>query len=60
MLRGKRIPHEDKVFSIFELHTEWICKGKAGVPLQIHSVDICQDSCPTIYAASSLIPASST
>ncbi len=25
------IPHEEKVFSIFEPHTEWICKGKAGV-----------------------------
>jgi hypothetical protein len=27
---GEKIPH--KVFSIFEEHTEWISKGKAGVP----------------------------
>ena len=25
------IPRDEKVFSIFEEHTEWICKGKAGV-----------------------------
>ncbi|MCU7889418.1 MAG: transposase, partial [Candidatus Thiodiazotropha sp. (ex Lucinoma aequizonata)] len=35
VLRGKRIPHEDKVFSIFEPHTEWICKDKAGVPVEL-------------------------
>lgn len=29
------IPHKDKVFSIFEPHTEWICKGKAGVPVEL-------------------------
>jgi len=27
----EKIPHEEKVFSIFEPHTEWISKGKAGV-----------------------------
>ena len=31
VLNGERIPHEEKVFSIFEPHTEWISKGKAGV-----------------------------
>jgi transposase, IS5 family len=25
------IPHKEKVFSIFQPHTEWISKGKAGV-----------------------------
>ncbi|MCU7902330.1 MAG: transposase, partial [Candidatus Thiodiazotropha sp. (ex Lucinoma aequizonata)] len=35
VLRGERIPHEAKVFFIFELHTEWICKGKAGVPVEL-------------------------
>ena len=25
----EKIPHEEKVFSIFEPHTEWISKGKA-------------------------------
>ena len=29
------IPHYEKVFSIFEEHTEWICKGKAGVPQEL-------------------------
>ena len=24
-----------KVFSIFEPHTEWVCKGKAGVPVEL-------------------------
>ncbi len=28
---GENIPHSEKVFSIFEEHTEWICKGKAGI-----------------------------
>jgi len=35
VLQGERIPHEEKVFSIFEPHTEWICKGKAGVPVEL-------------------------
>lgn len=29
------IPHGEKVFSIFEPHTEWISKGKAGVPQEL-------------------------
>ena len=29
------IPHAEKVFSIFEPHTEWISKGKAGVPREL-------------------------
>jgi len=29
------IPHGEKVFSIFEPHTEWISKGKAGVPVEL-------------------------
>jgi len=35
VLRGERIPHHEKVFSIFEPHTEWISKGKAGVPVEL-------------------------
>jgi hypothetical protein len=35
VLQGETIPHEEKVFSIFEPHTEWICKGKAGVPVEL-------------------------
>jgi len=34
VLQGEVIPHEEKVFSIFEPHTEWISKGKAGVPVE--------------------------
>ncbi len=34
------IAHEDKVFSIFEPHTEWISKGKAGVPVEL-GVKVC-------------------
>ena len=29
------IPHAEKVFSIFEPHTEWISKGKAGVSQEL-------------------------
>lgn len=35
VLQGETIPHEEKVFSIFEQHTEWISKGKAGVPQEL-------------------------
>ena len=35
VLLGEKIPHEEKVFSIFEPHTEWISKGKAGVPQEL-------------------------
>lgn len=35
VLQKEAIPHEEKVFSIFETHTEWICKGKAGVPQEL-------------------------
>ena len=32
---GESIPHNEKVFSIFEEHTEWISKGKAGVTQEL-------------------------
>jgi IS5 family transposase len=35
VLRGERIPHDEKVFSLFQPHTEWISKGKAGVPVEL-------------------------
>jgi len=35
VIGGERIPHDEKVFSIFEEHTEWIRKGKAGVPQEL-------------------------
>lgn len=30
IIKGEVIPHEEKVFSIFEDHTEWINKGKSN------------------------------
>jgi IS5 family transposase len=35
VIEGETIPHHEKVFSIFEEHTEWISKGKAGVPVEL-------------------------
>lgn len=40
VLQGEVIPHAEKVFSIFEPHTEWISKGKAGVPVEL-GVRVC-------------------
>jgi IS5 family transposase len=40
VLDGEKIPHEEKVFSIFEEHTEWISKGKAGVPQEL-GLNVC-------------------
>ena len=31
VILGEKIPHSEKIFSIFQPHTEWIRKGKAGV-----------------------------
>lgn len=35
VLQGEKIPQEEKFFSVFEEHTEWISKGKAGVPQEL-------------------------
>ena len=35
VIEGEKIPHNEKTFSIFEEHTEWISKGKAGVPVEL-------------------------
>lgn len=35
VILGESIPHDEKVFSIFQPHTEWISKGKAGVPVEL-------------------------
>ncbi len=34
LLQGEVIPQNEKVFSIFEPHTRWIAKGKAGSPVE--------------------------
>lgn len=35
VVEGETIPHHEKVFSLFEEHTEWIVKGKAGVSQEL-------------------------
>jgi IS5 family transposase len=40
VIRGEKIPHPEKIFSIFEPHTEWVVKGKAGVPVEL-GVKVC-------------------
>ncbi len=35
VLKSEKIPHDEKIFSIFEEYTEWISKGKAGVPQEL-------------------------
>ena len=40
VILGETIPHAEKVFSIFEPHTEWVSKGKAGVPVEF-GVKVC-------------------
>ncbi len=34
VIEGEVIPHQEKIFSIFEDYSEWISKGKAGVPVE--------------------------
>lgn len=40
VLEEQTIPHGEKVFSIFQPHTEWVSKGKAGVPVEF-GVKVC-------------------
>jgi IS5 family transposase len=40
VILGDVIAHAEKVFSIFEPHTEWVSKGKAGVPVEF-GVKVC-------------------
>jgi len=35
IFQDEKIDHAEKVFSLFEPHTEWISKGKAGVPVEL-------------------------
>ena len=44
LLKGEEIPHAEKVFSIFEPHTEWISKGKRNPSVELgHRVMITTD-----------------
>ncbi len=40
LLKGETIPQEEKAFSIFEPHTRWISKDKAGCPAEF-GVPVC-------------------
>lgn len=40
VIDDEKIPHNEKVFSLFQPHTEWISKGKAGVPVEL-GVRVC-------------------
>ena len=35
LLQGEKIPHDEKLFSLFEPHTEWIIKGKTWPPMEL-------------------------
>jgi hypothetical protein len=44
ILKGERIPSEEKIYSIFEPHTEWLQKGKAGNKVELgHNILIATD-----------------
>ena len=44
VLRGERIPVEEKVYSIFEPHTEWLYKGKANKRVELgHNILVTSD-----------------
>ena len=40
VLKGEAIPHGEKLFPVFEEHTRWIAKGKAGKPVEL-GVPVC-------------------
>ena len=35
IMNSEKIPHDEKIFSVFEEHTERISKGKAGKPVEL-------------------------
>ncbi len=44
LLQGQTIPHEEKIFSLFEPHTKWIKKGKLFPPVELgHKVLLTTD-----------------
>ncbi len=40
VVQGETIPHDEKVFSIFKPYSQWISKGKAGVPVEF-GLNVC-------------------
>lgn len=44
VMLGEKIPHDEKLFSIFEPHVEWLQKGKAGNKVELgHNVSVTTD-----------------
>ena len=44
LVKGEKIPHEEKLFSIFEPHAEWLQKGKANNIVEIgHNILVATD-----------------
>ncbi len=44
LLKGEQIPAEEKIYSIFETHTEWISKGKQNKRVELgHNILIATD-----------------
>ncbi|MCI0351556.1 MAG: ISNCY family transposase [Acidobacteriales bacterium] len=44
LLKGETIPHAEKIFSLFEPHTQWIKKGKLFPPVELgHKVILATD-----------------
>jgi IS5 family transposase len=44
IILGEKIPHSEKVFSIFEPETEWLSKGKANNKVELgHNVQVATD-----------------
>jgi len=44
IIKGEKIPHSEKLFSIFEPHAEWIQKGKANNKVELgHNVLVTTD-----------------
>lgn len=44
LIHGQEIPTEEKIYSIFELHTEWISKGKLNKKVELgHNMLISSD-----------------
>ncbi len=40
VIDGAKIPHDEKIFSIFEKDTEWISKGKSGIRHEL-GINVC-------------------
>ncbi len=51
IIKGEKIPHRDKLFSIFETYTEWINKGKSGNRVELGlKIALCTDQYGFILA----------